>query len=301
MPDFADVSVVIPTYNRAALLLEAIDSVLRQTLPVREVIIVDDGSSDGTPELVRGRYPQVRVLTQKNGGPSAARNLAIREAQGAWLAFLDDDDVWLEQKIELQWREIRSWPRAAIAYCADFAVDERLAILRRRDMDATCVGDVFDRLLVRNFLFTSCVMARRDAVIEAGQFDPGLRFGEDWDLWLRLAALHEVCGVAQPLVYYRHFSAGCLTKDLPAPQRMLDVETILDRALKLRAVRPEVVRRARHRAKCLLADAWLAVGQKRRAMQAAVQAVSFAPLAYEGYRLLAHALVPRRPRAAPAA
>lgn len=292
VPDCADVSVIIPTFNRISLLLQAIDSVLRQTLPVREIIVIDDGSTDGTTAMLGRRHPQLKVLAQHNRGPAQARNVGIREACGKWLAFLDDDDVWLDAKIERQWDAVRRHPNAAVVYCGDYAVDERLNILRERPVDRACHGDVFDRLLVRNFLFTSCVMARRDAVVSAGLFDPQFKFGEDWDLWLRLAAASEVCYVDESLVYYRHFDHGCLTKDLPAPRRMLDMEKVLDRALGLRPVSSAVTRQARHRAKCLLAGAWLAEGQQRRAMGAAVQAACFAPRRSEGYRLLGHSLVP---------
>ncbi|MGD9255575.1 MAG: glycosyltransferase family A protein, partial [Chromatiales bacterium] len=104
------ISVIIPTCNRVETLPRALDSVLAQTLSVDEVIVVDDGSTDGTADLVRASYPQVRLLQQPNRGVSAARNRGIRKATGDWIAFLDSDDRWLPAKLEAQFRLIEQHP-----------------------------------------------------------------------------------------------------------------------------------------------------------------------------------------------
>src|ERR1700688_166183 len=98
----ADVSVIIATHNRAGQVKEAIDSVLAQSLPVREILIVNDGSTDDTLSLLLQYGDQIRTFTLPNGGPSAARNHGIRQSKCAWIAFLDDDDVWLSEKIKAQ-------------------------------------------------------------------------------------------------------------------------------------------------------------------------------------------------------
>src|ERR1039458_6471559 len=153
-----DVSVVIATYNRASMLREAIDSVLAQTEPVREVIVVDDGSTDNTRDVLSGYGSRIVALYQPQSGASAARNRAIRAATGEWIAFLDDDDIWLDSKIERQMVIAKGNRNLGLVYCSDYAVDEKLQILWERAAAAENRGNVFDRLFVRNFIFTSCVM-----------------------------------------------------------------------------------------------------------------------------------------------
>ena len=102
MPNYT-ISAVIPTYNRRDMVCEAIDSALTQTYPCHEIIVVDDGSTDGTGELLREKYgDRIRYIRQENAGPSAARNRGIEAATGEWIAFLDSDDLWVEEKNELQ-------------------------------------------------------------------------------------------------------------------------------------------------------------------------------------------------------
>src|SRR5215510_13181409 len=142
----ADVSVVIATYNRSRQVREAIDSVLAQTLPVREVIVVDDGSKDDTRAQLLAYGDRIRPFFQTNGGASAARNLAMRMAQGSWIAFLDDDDVWQPEKIAQQWELVQKNPSLGLVYCSDYAVDEQLRILYSRDAQPENRGQVFERL-----------------------------------------------------------------------------------------------------------------------------------------------------------
>ena len=119
-----DVSVVIATYNRSRQVKEAIDSVLAQSAPVREIIVVDDGSKDDTREQLLSYGDRIRPFFQANGGASAARNLAMRMAQGSWIAFLDDDDVWLPEKIEQQMELVRRNPE--LRGHGNFAVPQRV-------------------------------------------------------------------------------------------------------------------------------------------------------------------------------
>src|SRR5215475_7548246 len=163
-----DVSVVIATYNRSAQVKEAIDSVLAQSVPVREIIVVDDGSKDDTRHQLSAYGDRIVPFFRSNQGASAARNYGMRAARGEWIAFLDDDDVWLPTKIERQMALARGNPKLGLIYCSDYAVDEKLRILYTRDAHPQHRGDVFAQLLVKNFIFTSCVIARRDAIENAG-------------------------------------------------------------------------------------------------------------------------------------
>ena len=291
-----DVSVVIATYNRSKQVREAIDSVLAQSIPVREILVVDDGSKDDTREQLLAYGNRVRPFFQANGGASAARNLAMRNAQGEWLAFLDDDDVWLPTKIEKQMALARQDPKLGLVYCSDYAVDEQLRILYARNAEPENRGDVFERLLIRNFIFTSCVIARRDLVEEAGYMDLEFKFAQDWDLWLKILAGSTADFVAEPLVLYRQSAAGCLTKDIKAENRMQEIHTIAERAMKLRSLSGAARRRARFQVARLWANMELAQGTNTQALKHSVRAITCQPQTLEGYRLAAHSLVPRGAR-----
>jgi predicted ATP-grasp superfamily ATP-dependent carboligase len=235
---------------------------------------------------------RIRAVFQKNQGASAARNAAMRLAQGSWLAYLDDDDVWKEDKIKKQNELIRRSPGLGLVYCSDYAVDHELRVMYERPAKEENRGDVFERLLVNNFIFTSCVLARRDAVEQAGFMDLRLKFAQDWDLWLKIAAKFPVDFVGAPLVYYRHSPVGCLTKDIPAISRMGEMQDIVDRAARYRAISKGSRDSAYYNLGCRWASTWLQVGQRQKAFGSALQAVSHKPFSWEGYRLAIHSMVP---------
>ena len=287
-----DVSVVIATYNRSRQVREAIDSVLGQSVPVREVVVVDDGSKDDTRAQLLAYGDRIRPFFQANAGASAARNLAMRMARGSWIAFLDDDDVWVREKIEQQWELIHKNPSLGLVYCSDYAVDEQLKVLYERKAQAQNRGQVFERLLIKNFIFTSCVMARRDAVEKAGYMLPEYKFAQDWDLWLKIAAEHPVDFAPAPLVLYRQSPTGCLTHDMKADVRLLEMKTIMQRAFQLREVSSAARRRAEFEIESQWASASLVNGKNVAAFPHALRAVAAQPGTLEGYRLTAYSLVP---------
>ncbi|HJT77353.1 MAG TPA: glycosyltransferase [Gemmataceae bacterium] len=195
------VSVVTPTYNYAAFLGDAVRSALAQTYADVEVLVVDDGSTDDTEAVVAALGERVRFFRQDRAGPSAARNRAILQARGAYVAFLDADDRWLPAKLARQVALMESDPRLVLSYtdfCRGEADRPRLA-----DYDHRATGDVFYPLLRQNFIHTSTVLLRRDALARAGLFDPSLRGSEDLELWLRLARVGAVGCVEEVLTAVR--------------------------------------------------------------------------------------------------
>lgn len=185
------VSVIIPAYNAAAFIAETLQSVFAQTLTNFEVIVVNDGSPD-TANFERKLQPfleRITYLTQKNLGPSAARNTAIRAAHGEFLAFLDSDDCWLPDYLASQVKSFQEHPELDLV-CSDtmFYGDPQL---EGQTFFSCCrlQGPVtFGGMLIENPLTTSCVVARTRVVLDAGLFDETLRVAEDYDLWLRIAA-----------------------------------------------------------------------------------------------------------------
>jgi glycosyltransferase involved in cell wall biosynthesis len=204
-----DISVVIPTRDRRDLLRLAVVSVLSQQHVDIEVVVVDDASTDdiaGTVSSFADR--RLRVVRQTSpGGVSAARNRGIAEARGKWVAFLDDDDLWAPQKLALQLeaatRSNRTW-----VYAGDVNVDDDLRVLTASAPPTP--EQVMERLPRYNPVPSgaSNVLVRADALAEAGQFDPGLKRTEDWDMWIRVARTGPPAFVLRPLVAYRFHSAN---------------------------------------------------------------------------------------------
>jgi glycosyltransferase involved in cell wall biosynthesis len=162
------ITVIIPAYNRENYLGAAIESVLAQTRPPDEIIVVDDGSTDRTAEIA-GSFAQVRCLSQTNQGLSATRNAGIRAAQGELLAFLDSDDLWLPRKLEFQWEVLQAQPSVSLVFC-------HVQCFRSPELSENAIPR-FDNE-VRPGLSPSCLIARCEAFDRVGLFDTSLKGGE---------------------------------------------------------------------------------------------------------------------------
>lgn len=195
------VSVVIPAYNCGRFVAETLDSVLGQTSPAEEVIVVDDGSRDDTRERVKRYRERVRYVYQDNQGVSAARNYGVRLAAGEFVAFLDGDDVWHPSKLELQRRVLADDPDIGLLGTDVF--DWPGSFPEREKQDVPINRVPFRDLAVKNQFVTSSVLVRRELLGRAGEFDRSLRGPEDYDLWLRVAQLAPVANLPLPLTGYR--------------------------------------------------------------------------------------------------
>lgn len=193
------ISVVIPTYNRHDLVLRALDSVYRQAHTAAEVIVVDDGSSDGTCLAVKNRFPQTTLLSTEHRGVSAARNTGINAASGTWIAFLDSDDSWHERKLERQTACIEANPDASIVHCDEQWIRNGVP-LSQKVYHEKSGGDIFARSLKRCLISPSAVMIKSTLFDEVGVFDETLTACEDYDLWLRICAVKKVHFVAEKLI-----------------------------------------------------------------------------------------------------
>jgi glycosyltransferase involved in cell wall biosynthesis len=202
-----ELSVVIPTRNRWPLLQRAIDSALAQHDVSLEVLVVDDGSSDGSAERAEAIVdPRVRVIRQQHQGVAAARNRGIERATTSWIALLDDDDLWAPDKSRRQLDALAE-QEAEIAYTSQVVVDDSLAF--KRILKAPAPGGLLDTLLGSNAIGTpSCVIASRDALIAVGGFDASFSVLADWDMWLRLCAGRRAAACSQTLVAYVEHEAN---------------------------------------------------------------------------------------------
>ena len=205
------ISVVIPTYNAAATVAEAVRSVLAQTRPADEVIVVDDGSTDETASALAAFGPPVRVIRQANGGVSSARNRGVGEATGVVIAFLDADDFWHPRKLERQVPVLLADPALGLLGTGTFAWPGAVPTLAEPLPPARPVA--LTDLVVRNAFAASSVVARADVLRAAGEFDTRQQGTEDYDLWLRVAQFAAVANLPTPLTGYRVATAGSLSKN----------------------------------------------------------------------------------------
>jgi glycosyltransferase involved in cell wall biosynthesis len=192
------VSVIIPTYNRADLLMASLRSVAAQTFTDYEVIVVDDGSSDGTRERVNGWPRPIRYLWQPNQGVSEARNHALRVTKSEFVAFLDSDDLWQPRFLEQTVGRLRECPDEVLVF-TDFISTDPAGKPIRGHRKKPHSGDVTARLFASTFIHTSAVVMRAAIIRDAGGFDGRLTHNEDYDLWLRLSLRHRFGLIPEPL------------------------------------------------------------------------------------------------------
>jgi len=209
----APVSVVIPAYNSGWLITQALDSVLAQTLPAGEIIIVDDGSTDDLQRHLQTYRSRVLYLHQSNQGVSSARNRGIWESKCDFVAFLDADDVWHPRKLELQMEVLDKNPEVGLLGTSIF--DWPTLPTVDRISGNAMMPMRWEQFVLKTILYTSSVVARRSVLRQAEGFDISLRCSEDRDLWLRMAELSQVATLNLPLTGYR-FVPGSLSQQLDA-------------------------------------------------------------------------------------
>jgi glycosyltransferase involved in cell wall biosynthesis len=281
-------SVVIPAYNCARWLGEAVESALGQGREGAEVIVVDDGSTDDTPSVLASFAGRARVLRQENAGVAAARNRGIEEAHGEWIAFLDADDRFRPGHLDRLDRAAREHSEAGLIYTDAMMVDEAgREIKSRRSPDPG--PDPFTSLLLKNTVTTSAAAVRRECLDRVGMFYPGLKGPEDWDLWLRLAHGFPVAHVPEISVDYRRQSGGLVhTCGLALREDNL---TVIERAASLRpGLALGVLRKAR--ANCFWESAvrLAAGGEASLARRELTAALRFDPLQVRAWGLFVLAM-----------
>lgn len=192
------VGVVIPTFNRAHTLGRALDSVLAQTLRPRQIVVVDDGSTDATAELL-AKYPDVERLRQENCGVSAARNLGIRHCGCDWIALLDSDDEWLPEKLRVQFEALAENPGYRLIHCDEIWIRNGRRV-NPADRHRKRGGWIFEYCLPLCVISPSAAVIEKSLLEEAGGFNERLPACEDYDLWLRICSRFPVLYVDRPLL-----------------------------------------------------------------------------------------------------
>jgi glycosyltransferase involved in cell wall biosynthesis len=211
MSDPIRVSVIIPTRDRREAVLVALHSVQAQTRAVDEIIVVDDGSSDATAQVVRDAFPAVTVMVQDHRGVSAARNRGIAAARGNWIAFLDSDDEWLPRKLERQLDTLADAPHVRLCHTDEIWVRNGRRV-NPRHKHAKAGGWIFRRCLPLCCSSPSAALVRRDVFDTVGVFDEALPVCEDYDLWLRICSREPVAYVDEALIVKRGGHADQLSR-----------------------------------------------------------------------------------------
>lgn len=199
MAKIDSVSVIIPTFNRKAVIDRAVRSVVSQTVSPTEIIVVDDGSTDGSAAYLRRNYSDIEVVEQENFGVSSARNHGVRVSSGRWLAFLDSDDAWLPRKLERQLAALERSEEYRICHTDEIWIRHGRRVnpkLKHRKSG----GWIFSKCLPLCVISPSSVLLDRSLLEDLGTFDEELPACEDYDLWLRICSRYPVLFVDEPLV-----------------------------------------------------------------------------------------------------
>lgn len=207
MNDKTNISIIIPTYNRAYCILDSINSVLNQTYPYFELLIIDDGSTDNTEDIVRDiEDERVKYYkTPQNSGPAAARNYGVALAQYDYIAFQDSDDEWLAEKLDKQIRLITENPIYGLVYCQmkcpltqeDYVLVPGDSIPHEQKM-----GYIYDYLLKKNYISTQTMLIKKQYYMENGGFDESLKALEDWDMVLGISKNNQIGYVDETLLIH---------------------------------------------------------------------------------------------------
>jgi len=233
------VSVIIPVYNGEAYIAQAVRSALDQEHAAKEIIVVNDGSTDGTLAVLRSFGDAIRIVDQVNGGPPQARNAGLHVARGDYLAFLDADDVWVQGKLAAQVAHMQTHPEVGACYTRwhvwapdavgvftlpEFARQPLLNV----PVDPVRSGWIYGRLLFDCELLTTTVMIRRTVMQQVGEFDVGLWNGDDYDYWIRLSRAAPITCLDAPGAMYRVVPNSVSRK----PRETNDEHVVITSALK---------------------------------------------------------------------
>ena len=193
------VSVVLPTYNRGDFVKEAIESVLAQTCTDFELIVVDDGSTDHTADVLKEFSSLILLRHESNSGVSRARNLGIAKARGRYICFLDSDDLWTSRKLETQVRWMEARPDCQVCYTDEVWIRRGVRV-NAMNKHRKYSGDIFERCLPLCIVSPSSVLMRLTALNEIGGFDETMEVCEDYDLWLRMSLEHAFDFIGEKLI-----------------------------------------------------------------------------------------------------
>lgn len=278
------VSVIIPTFNRKDMLLEAIKSVFTQTLPPDEVIIVDCGSTDGTKEVVQKYHQSISFIETKISGASAQRNIAIFKANGNYIAFLDDDDIWHPEKLKIQMGFLETHPEVSMASSGSIRMGYDIKI----DRPKWICGDLYKKLFMKSFISTPTVVVRKDVFDRIGGFNENYKRAEDYDLWLRISRRFPLAHTKTALAWVRK-STTRLSND------KIDLRNTAMKVLK-KQYDPEKISKMKYKKRISgieisLGRRYVLAGNKEKGKKHFLSAIKRYPYSIRPYRYLISAII----------
>ena len=297
------ISIVIPLYNKAEMVARTLRSVVGQTCEDYEIIVVDDGSTDGSAEIVESLHiPRLRLVHRENAGVSAARNLGIREAKGEFVAFLDADDEWQPHYLATQLSLAERYPD-----CDVFATDYVFCnaggktsptIIRRLPFSGEdgCLTNYFEVASCSHPpLWTSTVMVRKSAILTIGGFPEGVKSGEDLLTWARLAARYKIAYSRKPGAV---FNCEGYYRFTDKPKRMPDPRDTVGQQLEAlaKASRPEHIALYISHWHKMLSSVYLRLGMRKKSIREALYGLKFHPLNYKLYAYILLNFLPKKLR-----
>lgn len=243
------ISIIIPTFNRSNLLVEAVDSVLSQDFVEKEIIVVDDGSTDDTSQQMSQFGNKMIYIKIKNAGVSKARNIGIERARGEYIAFLDSDDLWLPKKLSYQMEYFEKHPEINICQTEEQWI-RRGKRVNPKNIHQKYSGWIFEQCIPRCIISPSAVMLKRRVLDDVGLFDESMPVCEDYDLWLRTSLKYQIVTLPEPMIIKRGGHADQLSSQFGQDiWRIYALEKVLknsdlDARLK-NLVKEDIIRRAR--------------------------------------------------------
>lgn len=291
------ISVIIPTYNAANFLREAIDSVLAQTFQDFELIVVDDGSQDDT-ELVAQEYgDRLTYIRQDNRGPGAAKNTGIKNSRAPLIATLDADDKWLPLKLERQYEYMSKHPEIGMVNgnFSTFNENGIVTYLVDGNLRKTYQGYIFDKLIIKNFIASGVVMFRRECLDKVGLFPEDFKISEDWHLWLRISKEYKVGYIDERMAMYRWQNQSLTWNYAKSyPDRLGVLDEIISLYPDYFRTKKWLVRKAYESLFIRYGYALYNYGDYRNARQKFFRSLRYNPIQYKSYLYLLAVIVPSR-------
>lgn len=294
------VSVLIPSYNHARFLPAALHSVFAQTYTDYEIVVVDDGSTDGSVELLRSYGDRIRLYTQSNRGTYPTLNRCIAESRGQYLAILNSDDLWAPIKLEKQVAMLDSHPQVGLVHTDGYFIDAEGRILPGNPLGfewpRTPTGNIIEALVRHNKIIASSVMIRRECFERLGGFREDLFGSGDWEMWFRVALEYDIGYIDEPLTMYRVHGANASFQHRRVYEDDVKVRTetihAYESRLWQRANDPKAMRLALAHSYACLGTEYALLGDRKRARHAYLQSLKLYPLRFKSLLRLALTYLP---------
>lgn len=297
------VSVLIPSYNHARFLPATLQSVFDQTYTDYEIVVVDDGSTDGSVELLRSYGDRIRLFTQQNRGTYPTLNRCVAESRGEYLAILNSDDLWAPTKLEKQVAFLDAHPQVGLVHTGGHFIDAGGRILSTNPLGfpwpRTPTGNIIELLVRYNRIVPSSAVLRRECFERVGGFREDLYGLGDWEMWLRVALEYDIGYIDEPLTLYRVHGANAFLQHRRLLEDEVKVrsETIhaCETRFMQRANDPRAMRLAlAHSYACLGTD-YALLGDRKRARQAYIRSLQLYPLRFKSVLRLILTFLPIKP------